>query len=141
MVHNLLQLSILDDYSPNPASVIGALQRELGISVGALSKNKEEDLRQLLACWWSHPLPDKCSYERILCFEGCFKQAVRSPAIVGAAFKALISMCKDKDIKVMMPLLTSKDKVIKIISRCLILLLYHTFVLGIMLWNTGCCTR
>jgi len=99
-----------DDYSPNPASVIGALQRELGISVGALSKNKEEDLRQLLACWWSHPLPDKCSYERILCFEGCFKKAVRSPAIVGAAFKALISMCKDKDIKVMMPLLTSKDK-------------------------------
>ena len=57
-------------------------------------------------------MPDKYSYEKILCFEGCFKQAVRSPAVVSAAFKALIAMSKNKDIRVMMPLLTSKDKVI-----------------------------
>ena len=93
-------------------------------------------MRHLLSCWWSKPLPEKHSYERILCFEGCFKLAVRSPAVVGAAFKALISMCKDKDIKVMMPLLTSKDKVIShdvILSYSLCLEVYRKIVISWLL--------
>lgn len=91
--------------------MIGAVERELGVSVAKLAKDKEEDLRNVLSCWWSKPLPEKCSFGRILCFEGCFKQAVRSPALVGNVFKALVSICKEKDVTVTMPLLTSKDKV------------------------------
>eukprot|EP00795_Rhopilema_esculentum_P000773 gene772-10502_t len=108
---DVLMVSAFPDiYAPNPASVIGALYTDLGISVEDLAKDKEEDLRRLLSCWWSKPLPDDCSFGRILCFEGCFKRQVRSPVIVKDAFKALVSICKNNDIKVMTPLLTSSNK-------------------------------
>lgn len=50
------------DYSPVRTSLIGALYYNLGVSVGGLSKNKQEDLRKLFYCWWSHPLPDNIPY-------------------------------------------------------------------------------
>ncbi|XP_065058675.1 uncharacterized protein LOC135686383 isoform X2 [Rhopilema esculentum] len=98
------------DYSPTPTSVIGALQRDLKISVRNLSKDKEEDHRRLFSCWWSKPLAKEYSYGRILCFEGSFKKNSRPPMVVGEVFRCLISMCKEKDIKVIMPLLASGDQ-------------------------------
>ena len=61
---------IKGDYSPTPSSLIGQLWKKLGISVQALAKDKEEDLRTLYSCWWSKPLPKHLSFRKILCFEG-----------------------------------------------------------------------
>jgi len=98
------------DYSPTPTSVVGALKRDLNISVRDLSKDKEEDHRRLFSCWWSKPLDGKYSFKRILCFEGSFKIGSRPPMVVGEVFRSLVSMCKEKDIKVIMPLLAAGDQ-------------------------------
>lgn len=102
---------LLGDYSPTPSSVIGALKRELNISVRNLSKDKEEDHRRLFSCWWSKPLQGGYSFQKILCFEGSFKRGSRPPMVVGEVFRSLVSMCKEKDIKVIMPLLAAGDQV------------------------------
>eukprot|EP00794_Sanderia_malayensis_P007282 gene7282-8093_t len=98
------------DYSPTRTSVIGALFKDLDISVRSLSKNKEEDLRGLFSCWWSKPIPGNHSFDRIMCFEGGFKRGSRPPMVVGEVFRSLVSLCKEQDIKVMMPLLASGDQ-------------------------------
>ena len=106
-----LYLHLVGDYSPTPRSVIGALQRDLGISVRNLAKDKEEDLRRLFSCWWSKPLQSSYNFERLMCFEGSFKRGTRPPMVVSEVFRCLVSMCKDKDIKVIMPLLAAGDQV------------------------------
>lgn len=57
------------DYTPTSTSLIGALQRNLSLSVRNLARDKEEDLRQLYSCWWSKPLPENIPYKKLLCFE------------------------------------------------------------------------
>lgn len=61
---------LTDDYVPTPSSLIGQLYNRLNIDIRVLAKEKEEDLRSLYSCWWSKPLPDHLSFEKILCFEG-----------------------------------------------------------------------
>lgn len=98
------------DYSATPTSVIGALRRDLQINVRELAKNKEEDLRKLFSCWWSKLLPDRLPFKRILCFEGGFKKNARPPSTVGEVFRSLISLCRNEDLKVIMPLLAAGDQ-------------------------------
>ena len=99
------------DYTPTEASVIGALLRELSISVRELARNKEEDLRKYWSCWWSKPLPGNKPYKRIMCFEGSFKKNASPPTTISEVFRSLVSLCKNKDTTVMMPLLAAGDQV------------------------------
>lgn len=100
------------DYSPTPSSLIGQLKLQLGISVRNLSKDKEEDLRRQYFCWWSKPLPDHLSYGKLLCFEGGFgNRATTPPKVIGAVFRCLVPILKNKEGSVIMPLLSSGDQV------------------------------
>ena len=101
------------DYTPTFTSVIGALHRDLNVSIRALSKDKEEDLRSQFSCWWSKPFPSelKLPMKRILCFEGSFKQQSNPSTTIAEVFRSLIALCKNQDIKVVMPLLATGDQV------------------------------
>ncbi|XP_067949934.1 uncharacterized protein [Watersipora subatra] len=80
------------DYIPTKTSLIGALKRNLSVSVAKLAANKEEDLRKLFHCWWSNPLPDHLAFRRILCFESGTSHLLPEKA-VQAIFKALVPAC------------------------------------------------
>ena len=56
-----------NDYSPTRESVITALHN-VGISVDALARDKESDLRSQFSCWISKEF-NKRNIERIICFE------------------------------------------------------------------------
>ncbi len=101
----------LGSYQPTPRTVLHALKNDLGISVKELAQDKEEDLRRLFSCWWSKPLSGCCIFDRILCFEGGFKKGSRPPKVIGEVFRSLVSLSKDQDVKVMMPLLASGGQV------------------------------
>ncbi len=59
-------------YQPIDGTLIGALEKR-GLSVEALSKDKDADLRAQLSCWLSRPLSRedqaKFNFRRIICFE------------------------------------------------------------------------
>ena len=59
-----------NDYAPTPSSLIGALHRR-GVSVEALSRDREYDLRTGFSCWLSKPIPEDrgLAFDRVLCFE------------------------------------------------------------------------
>eukprot|EP00795_Rhopilema_esculentum_P000775 gene776-10504_t len=96
-----------NNYVETPWSVIGALRRDLGISVQDLANDKEEDLRTIFSCWWSRELPEDKSIRRILCFEGSYKPGARSTTVIGEIFRCLVSLSKGTEIKVMMPLIST----------------------------------
>ena len=102
-----------DNYVATPWSVIGALHRDLGIEVRDLASDKEEDLRNIFSCWWSKELPDHCSFRRLLCFEGAYKPGSDPPAVIGEIFRCLVSLCKNNDIKVMMPMIATGHQVMR----------------------------
>ena len=102
---------ITDNYVETPWSVIGALKRDLGISVHDLSLEKEEDLRSIFSCWWSKELPEDKSFRRILCFEGSYKPGARPTTVIGEIFRCLVSLSKGREIKVMMPMVTTGHQV------------------------------
>lgn len=100
------------DYSATPTSLIGALQRNLGVSVRNLSRDKEEDLRKQYYCWWSKALPEHLSFKRILCFEGGFGNYNRTPPqVIGAVFRCLVPILNNEEGSVMMPFLSTGDQV------------------------------
>lgn len=78
------------DYVPTPTSLIGALRRR-GVSVAALAKDPEADLREISGCWVSRDLaashPD-AGFRRLLCFEPLTRGA--PPEVVGDIFRALV---------------------------------------------------
>ncbi|XP_065675086.1 uncharacterized protein LOC136091431 [Hydra vulgaris] len=92
------------DYEPSPGSVIGALYRDLKVSVAELSKNKEE-VCKVYSSWWSKQL-NNSPMNRILCYEGSFLNPTRSIAEV---FGTLVALGKN-DLTVVMPLLGSGDQ-------------------------------
>jgi len=57
------------DYAPVAGTLIGALKRNLDLSVNLLAKHKEMDLRTHFSCWISRKLPEELPYKRLLCFE------------------------------------------------------------------------
>ena len=99
------------DYTLVPSTVIGALYNDLQINLSKLSRDKGEDQRELLSCWWTKKLPKNAPYNRIMCFEGGFKEGGQPPATVSEVFRSLISLCKKKPKSVMMPILSTGNQV------------------------------
>ncbi|XP_072040435.1 uncharacterized protein [Amphiura filiformis] len=98
------------DYTPTASSVIGALKRSLGLNVRDLARNKEEDLRNLYSCWWSHPLPDKMPYKRLLCFETKTFGMGRPQELVANVYRCLVPILNNEDGTVITPLLNTGDQ-------------------------------
>jgi hypothetical protein len=68
----LIVSAVRGGYSPVRGSLIGALERNLGISVAELARDKAVDLRDYFSCWLSNDLTDEfpgCGFKRLLCFE------------------------------------------------------------------------
>lgn len=57
-----------DGYHPTPGTVLGALHANCGISVAALAKTKEYDLRDAFGCWVARVTPAD-RFERLVCVE------------------------------------------------------------------------
>src|SRR5215203_3443846 len=68
----LIMSAFPGDYLALEGSLIDALNNK-GLSVEALAKDKEIDLRNQLNCWLSKPLSvadqEKFNFKKILCFE------------------------------------------------------------------------
>ncbi len=77
-----------NDYYPTRTSLIGALDR-VGVSVAALAKNKEVDLRAFSRCWLS-PLLSKpgVHFRRVLCFEP--SNYGKAAELVGDIFRSIV---------------------------------------------------
>lgn len=79
-----------DNYVPTRTSLIGALDRK-GVSVEALSHNKDIDLRSTMSCWLSQGLagahPD-LGFHRVVVFEPL--QRGEPPELVGDIFRSLM---------------------------------------------------
>src|SRR5678816_2764564 len=77
-----------DDYTPTYSSLIGALHG-VGVSVDALSHQKEFDLRKYSSCWLSRVIDrPEVQFRRILCFEPLTRG--RATEIVGDIFRSII---------------------------------------------------
>ncbi|RUS78149.1 hypothetical protein EGW08_014097, partial [Elysia chlorotica] len=105
------------DYAPVPGTLIGSLQRNLGISVRELAKNKEADLRNMFSCWISEPLPPGLPYKRLVCFEfHCFKKSEGSSiqdllsAQLSEMFRAMMPILNNHESTVITPLLTTGNQ-------------------------------
>jgi hypothetical protein len=100
------------DYVPTPTSLIGALRRR-GVSVAALARDPEADLREVSGCWVSRDLaashPD-VGFRRLLCFEPLTRGA--PPQVVGDIFRALVpyTLGEASVRSLAMPLLASGDQ-------------------------------
>jgi hypothetical protein len=101
-----------NDYTPTPASLIGALHRK-GISVSSLAKKKASDLREAFSCWLSQEIvsPDPgIQFKRILCFEPQVKG--KPPEVVGDIFRSLAPFIAEEDPinTVAMPIVSAGDQ-------------------------------
>lgn len=75
-------------YTPTKNSLIGALHRK-GVSVEALARDKEIDLRSHSSCWISRPVKvPGVHFKRILCFEPLIRG--KAPEVVGDIFRSII---------------------------------------------------
>lgn len=97
-------------YRPTKNTLIGALY-EKGISVQALSEDKEEDLREMYNCWLSKNLKSTgliTQYDWILCFEPpTFNSSVD---VIGDIFQSIMPIINRNDIQIeniAMPLLAT----------------------------------
>lgn len=99
-----------NDYIPTRGSLIGALARA-GVSVAALARDKEVDLRQFSSCWLSRPIEQpNVHFRRILCFEPrCRGQA---PEVVGDIFRSIVPVTTGNPpiSQIAMPLVASGDQ-------------------------------
>ncbi|KAF6029743.1 hypothetical protein EB796_011951 [Bugula neritina] len=87
----LLLSAFRGNYVPTRTCLIGALFRQLSLSVKDLAEDKEEDLRDLFHCWWSKPLHENLPYRRILCFEtNRSRKGITPQRAVKEVFRALV---------------------------------------------------
>ncbi|ELT94093.1 hypothetical protein CAPTEDRAFT_227952 [Capitella teleta] len=94
------------DYSPVPGTVIEALERNLGLNVEALARNKKEDLRIGFNCWISNYLKDHLPYRQLVCFERLFKYREKTlRESVEQMFRALFPAFNNENKSVITPLL------------------------------------
>ena len=87
------------DYIALKGSLIYALNKK-GLSVEALARNKEIDLRNQLDCWLSKPLSSsdqkKFNFKKILCFEPGEK--IKQPEeVVGDIFRCINTFAFDEE--------------------------------------------
>lgn len=97
------------DYLETPTSLIGALARR-GLSVSALARDKQVDLREQFSCWLSRPLPASFHFRHVLCVESGWRGA--PPENVQDLFRALAPflLTDFKDQAVAMPLIGAGDQ-------------------------------
>src|ERR1700730_3629495 len=100
-----------NDYSPPPASVIGALDKA-GLSVRHLASSKAYDLRDTSAFWISSPVKGagaQLNIGRIACFEPSMFGP--PPTVVGNLFRGLFPFLDDRKSQVVaMPIMASGDQ-------------------------------
>ncbi len=98
------------DYVSLKGSLIDALAQK-GLSVPALAKDIDTDLRKQLSCWMSKPLSAaeraKFNFSRILCFEP--GESIHEPEkVVGNVFRCINSFAFDDDNNVVsMPIIAT----------------------------------
>ncbi|KAJ1623223.1 hypothetical protein T492DRAFT_303215 [Pavlovales sp. CCMP2436] len=102
------------DYSAVPGTLIGALSRNKGLSVGQLARDKDpaDDLRQVFGCWLSKPIDSKkqVGFKRLLCFERGRQLLLAAPAkTIGSMFRAVIAAAADTE-SMLIPLLASGNQ-------------------------------
>jgi hypothetical protein len=96
-----------NDYIPTPTSLIGALF-SAGLSVGALARDKEVDLRTQFHCWLSKEINFK-NVRRILCFEPTERRLPYS--LIAGIYQSIMPFTITHSIKsVAMPLILTGDQ-------------------------------
>ena len=95
----LVMSAFPNEYIALKGSLIDALD-DRGLSVEAMAKDKEVDLRNQLDCWLSKPLSptdqQKFNFKRILCFEPGDK--IKEPGeVVGDIFRCINTFAFDAD--------------------------------------------
>ena len=103
-----------DDYIPMRGSVIGALLRELNLSVEDLAwYHKKEDLRLRFNCWISEPLEDRLPYRQLVCFERArINRDQTVQEAIEEMFRALFPAFNNENKSVITPLLGTGYQVI-----------------------------
>jgi len=87
---NVLVVSAFEgDYEPVQGTVIGSLHTRLGLSVEALSRHPQIDLREPLGCWISEPITNQ-SFRRIICVLGNPSSGTNFAERVHACAKAIV---------------------------------------------------
>lgn len=87
---NVLVVSAFEgDYEPVQGTVIGSLHTRLGLSVEALSRHPQIDLREPLGCWISEPITNQ-SFRRIICVLGNPSSETNFAERVRACAKAIV---------------------------------------------------
>ncbi|EDV23968.1 uncharacterized protein TRIADDRAFT_57729 [Trichoplax adhaerens] len=97
-----------NDYAAIPGTLIGALKKNLGISVEELAKNKAEDYRKYYSCWWSQLLPSHINFKRIVCFEK--KISVKPTQVIGNIFRCFFPLFNNEPCSVAMPVLATGNQ-------------------------------
>src|SRR5687767_5575075 len=91
-----------DDYTPTPGSLIGALYKK-GLFVSTLARNKAEDMRSSLGCWFSEELgkdlQQRLNIRRILCFEPLTQSGTASE-VVSNIFRCINNFVFDEALNV-----------------------------------------
>lgn len=96
-----------NDYIPTPSSLIGALF-SAGLSVGALARDKEMDLRMQFHCWLSKEINFR-NIRRVLCFEPTERWNPYS--LIAGIFQSIMPFTITHSIKtVAMPLVLTGDQ-------------------------------
>ncbi|XP_067680129.1 uncharacterized protein [Haliotis asinina] len=91
-----------------PQTLIGALSRNLKISVQGLSQDKELDLRTNFHCWVSKPLPHNVPYRRLVCFERVHGSGNGTTAQqISTMFRAMTPIFNNEDTTVITSLLAT----------------------------------
>ncbi|XP_046575713.1 uncharacterized protein LOC124283733 [Haliotis rubra] len=89
-------------------TLMGALSRNLKISVQELSKDKELDLRTNFHCWVSKPLPHNVPYRRLVCFERVHGSGNGTTAQqISTMFRAMTPIFNNEDTTVITSLLAT----------------------------------
>ncbi|XP_071080878.1 uncharacterized protein [Haliotis cracherodii] len=100
------------DYSEvSSFTLIGALSRNLNISVGELARDKELDLRANFNCWVSKPLPHNVPYRRLVCFERGRRAGNGTTAQqISTMFRAMTPIFNNEETTVITPLLATGNQ-------------------------------
>ena len=101
-----------NNYTPLPATLIGALEHE-GISLQNLSESKEVDLRDQFSCWLSKDIDaEKHHFKKILCFEPYHRG--EPTEVVADIFQALMPFVYSEQInEIAMPLVATGNQRVK----------------------------
>lgn len=99
-----------DSYVALPGSLVLALE-EKGLSLHELAKDKLEDLRDQVGCWFSKPIPvalqERLNFRQVLCFEPGTNSS-DAVEVVGNIFRCLNNFVFDENVtRVALPVIAT----------------------------------